>query len=392
MSNITAPSVISRSHNISNSSTITAISSALTVTQDVVGLVPLVGPQLQSVCELALRLIRGLECLKDIQDDERRLMEKVQDALRIVSDARNDDRSIPMPELKEELHRVYSSLLSVETYLERRLKRSFKQRIVTLISQRDTTNATQCREYVDSALQRFQLVCLIKLRLELDSKMTDMKHVVVGEIKKLGDAVKGFLHPPPYTLQLVQSTSDHVSQAASGSRGGKLEAPSTSNVGRSVTPFHAGRVRSRDEDSDRDDALPSKKARKRSLGRNGRSEDEEGSIPGSDHGSVLRRPDSARKRGLSKETDVSPLPRKRRRSSVNYQQQYGQLGVIDENALESSHMLAETQRPTRVFSSPLVSQNNLAESEGESGEVKRSASVPNSPRTLKRKQVMYFRT
>ncbi len=37
------------------------ISSALSVAQDVIGLVPVVGPQLQSLCSLAIKVVDGLE-------------------------------------------------------------------------------------------------------------------------------------------------------------------------------------------------------------------------------------------------------------------------------------------------------------------------------------------
>lgn len=262
---------MSRTYNISTSTT-TIISSALSVTQDVVGLVPVVGPQLQSLCSLAIKVVNGLESLKDLQDDERKLLEKVQDALRIINETKDDERSIPIPGLKDELLRVESSLLSIEIYLETRKNRSLRQRLTTLISQRDTRNATQCREYLESALQKFQvpyiislpcyclkinagpstpffiylkLVCIIKMRLEL----TEMKLDVVGHIKKLGETIKGFLHPPPpaYTVHddvdLPEGTCRQDNQ-----RGAKLggTSPSTGQPSRrSVTPMHAGHVRSR---------------------------------------------------------------------------------------------------------------------------------------------------
>ncbi len=171
-------------------------------------------------------------------------------------------------------NRHFSSLLSIEIYLEARKNRSLRQRLTTLISQRDTRNATQCREYLDSALQKFQvpyiislpccclkinadslprpllfkklkLVCIIKMRLEL----TEMKLDVVGHIKTLGETIKGFLHPPPpaYTVHddvdLPEDTCRQDHQ-----RGAKLggTSPSTGQPSRrSVTPMHSGHVRSR---------------------------------------------------------------------------------------------------------------------------------------------------
>ncbi len=46
------------------------------------------------------------QSLKDLQDDERKLLEKVQDALRIINETKDDERSIPIPGLKDELLRV----------------------------------------------------------------------------------------------------------------------------------------------------------------------------------------------------------------------------------------------------------------------------------------------
>jgi len=409
---VTAPAIsISRTYNISTSTT-TTISSALSVTQDVVGLVPVVGPQLQSLCSLAIKVVNGLESLKDLQDDERKLLEKVQDALRIINETKDDERSIPIPGLKDELLRVESSLLSIEIYLETRKTRSLRQRLTTLISQRDTRNATQCREYLESALQKFQLVCIIKMRLEL----TEMKLDVVGHIKKLGETIKGFLHPPPpaYTVHddvdLPEGTCRQDNQ-----RGAKLggTSPSTGQPSRrSVTPMHAGHVRSRDEFEEDN---PSKRARtlrrseSREPGSRQRSGDrdvaifgEEEFLAGSGGGGASRLCSPVPAQGDDKDSErgVSPLPRKRRRSNADYHRSQrhghgGRLGVIDENAVRTTSMPGvETQSSSKSLPSPLASaQNMCVESErlADSGDASYLAAA-SQPRTLKRKREMFFRT
>lgn len=175
---------------------------------------------------------------------------------------------------------------------------------------------------------------------------------------------------------------------------------------RSTTPIHAGQVRSYDEFSGREEDNPSKRQRVRRRSNSSgvespRQTDDWELPPDSGDKTRLRSISTTRANETGSERDISPLPRKRRRSSTEHlrRQQHARLGVIDENAYAiSSFFSVDTaaQPSFNVRANPLETLNARGESKTHMLDGNNAPSITSSAssqtRTLKRKQEMYFRT
>ncbi|KLO08693.1 hypothetical protein SCHPADRAFT_893686 [Schizopora paradoxa] len=254
-SNVSAPPMAFPESRSSSNSSVPSVTTVLSVTQAVVGVVPIVGTQLQAVLNLALLLAKQLKELQDLHSSEVELLSRVEATISIIQMALNDERSRYDPSFKEGLEHTRSSLNYVKNYLDTRANRTFHQWYRVFLTKGDVKNARDCRDFLDRSLDRLKLVCSIQAKLgvdDLSARMTSLERVV-------RDTLGSASQPPP-------SYDSIYAEQRRYRRTGLMEenrhAPGPSFV-RSVSPAHGGHARLMSDLSDGEDAHPPKKRRTR---------------------------------------------------------------------------------------------------------------------------------